>query len=193
MEPSPMDMGGPMPPMPPMGGPTSNGVDGGGQMPPMGDEKSYDADFDAGVDTEEEDDPKKFIQQLTGKLSQSLNKYQGSLPEPDVELNKYVASMTIAAATKGLDEKEVNSIYKKLKDKGDDNETDEDMDSDTEGEPMDNGGSDMQTESKEFTIDKLVNEVCREVLQTKDCVLDNNKRNKGKFNPYSIPKQFSRR
>lgn len=204
MDPSPMGMGGGMPPMPPMGDPTPSPDPMGGSAPdpmgdPMGNDKSYDADFDAGVDTNEEDDPKKFIQQLTGKLSQSLNKYQDTLPEPDVELDKYVASMTIAATTKGLDEKDVNAIYKKLKDKGGDVSDESDDDNDTPTDENDDmsgdmgGMNNMQTESVHHHIDRIVNEVCREVLQTKDCILDrNNSHKKSKNNPYTIPK-FSKR
>ena len=49
-------------------------------MPPMdnngiGNNNEFDTNFDPGVEADEEQDPKKFIQQLTGKLSQSLRKY----------------------------------------------------------------------------------------------------------------------
>lgn len=192
----PMDMGGGMTPPPsPMGGPTPNDAM---MPPPTGDEKSYDADFDAGVDTNEEDDPKKFIQQLTGKLSQSLNKYQDSLPEPDVELDKYVASMTIAATTKGLGEKDVNAIYKKLKDgnggDADENDTSDDSEDSIPASPMGDEPN-MQAESLKRKADRIVNEVCREILKCKDDdILDrNNSRTDRKFNPYGIPKQFSKR
>ena len=47
------------------------------------------------LEADEETDPKKFIQQLTGKLSQSLNSYNNENGEPDVELGKYVLGMLI--------------------------------------------------------------------------------------------------
>ncbi|MBP5455578.1 MAG: hypothetical protein J6Y37_03700, partial [Paludibacteraceae bacterium] len=47
--------------------------------------------FDPGVEANEDEDPKKFIQQLTGKLSQSLRSYNSQLPRPDADLCKYVA------------------------------------------------------------------------------------------------------
>ena len=55
-----------------------------GQMPPMdmnnmGDNNEFDTNFDPGVEADEEQDPKKFIQQLTGKLSQSLRKYNENI------------------------------------------------------------------------------------------------------------------
>ena len=81
MPPMMPDQGFQQEPMPPM--------DGGqeGQMPPYdeGGENGFppeqDGDFgggfDAGVEADEDEDPKRFIQQLTGKLSQSLIRGQG--------------------------------------------------------------------------------------------------------------------
>ena len=61
-----------------------------GQMPPMdinnmGDNNEFDTNFDPGVEADEEQDPKKFIQQLNGKLSQSLRKYNENNGQPDVD------------------------------------------------------------------------------------------------------------
>lgn len=80
---------------------------------PQGDEgeNQFDTNFDAGVEANEETDPKKFIQQLTGKLSQSLNSYNAE--NPDSGLSKYVLSMIITATCKNLDEK----VRKELSDK----------------------------------------------------------------------------
>lgn len=85
----------------------------------------FDSNFDAGVEANEEEDPKKYIEQLTGKLSQSLNKYQENQPQVDVETSKYVAGMIIKAATKGLDEKDVTDILNKVKEDSQDNEEEE--------------------------------------------------------------------
>ena len=76
-------------------------------MPPMGDEgmknnNEFDTNFDPGVEADEEQDPKKFIQQLTGKLSQSLRKYNENNGQPDVDLSKYVAGMITKQAMEGL-------------------------------------------------------------------------------------------
>lgn len=76
-------------------------------------QENFEADFDAGVEANEDEDPKKFIQQLTGKLSQSLRKYNQSLPQPDAELSKYVAGMILKQATDGLSQKDVADIVKK--------------------------------------------------------------------------------
>lgn len=91
-----------------------------GQMP-MDDNEGdnsnpYDTNFDAGIDTDENDDPKRYIQQLTGKLSQSLRKYQQEQPTPDADLDKYVAGMILKQTTDGLDDKDVDEILGKIKD-----------------------------------------------------------------------------
>ena len=91
-----------------------------GQMP-MDDNEGdnsnpYDTNFDAGIDTDENDDPKRYIQQLTGKLSQSLRKYQQEQPTPDADLDKYVAGMILKQTTDGLDDKDVDEILGKMKD-----------------------------------------------------------------------------
>lgn len=164
-------IGGAMPPMPsPMGNdmPMNEPMDMGdeGMDSPMdGGGQSFDHNFDAGIDTDEDEDPKKYIQQLTGKLSQSLNKYNDSLPEADNELCKYVASMIIKASVKNADEKTVKEIYKKLKDDaGSADEDSEEPDTVEDGETPDE--NDMPMESKKY-VNNLVSEVCREVLKQK--------------------------
>jgi hypothetical protein len=108
-----------MPPMgmdpmmgePPMGDPSQTGMP---QDMPMGDDMNYGADFDAGVDADENTDPKKYIQQLTGKLSQILRKYNQSLPQPDADLDKYVAGMIVKQAIEGLPQEDVSEILDKV-------------------------------------------------------------------------------
>lgn len=119
-----------------MGGmPMDNGM---GDMS-MGDDMNYGADFDAGVDADENTDPKKFIQQLTGKLSQSLRKYNQSLPQPDEDLDKYVAGMIIKQSIEGLSQEAVSEILDKVKS----GEEPQSPDSGMEQQPMDmNGGMD---------------------------------------------------
>ena len=91
-----------------------------GQMSPMdingmGDNNEFDTNFDPGVDADEEQDPKKFIQQLTGKLSQSLRKYNENNGQPDADLNKYVAGMITKQAMEGLSQDDANEIIDKIK------------------------------------------------------------------------------
>ena len=113
---APQPMGDATPPMP--------AQDSQGGMPPAGvpqdmggGQSEFDTNFDAGVDADEENDPKKYIQQLTGKLSQSLRKYMQGLPQPDVDLSKYVAGMVLSQTTQGLSYGDKQDILDKL-DKG---------------------------------------------------------------------------
>ena len=129
----------------PMGGveapPMESDLDMGNDMPSDSDEEmpnndktndneklpsEFDSNFDAGVEADEETDPKKYIQQLTGKLSQSLNSYNNENEEPDTELGKYVLGMLIKQGTKGMDEKERKEIIKKI------NTNDSDLDNDSD-------------------------------------------------------------
>ena len=120
--------------VPQMGNEEMPPMQGDANMPPMQGEEDnpYEADFDAGVDADEENDPKRFIQQLTGKLSQSLRKYNEQLPQPDADLNKYVAGMVVKQATDGLSQEDVTEILDKVK-------NDEDMEEPSDGsdEPQD--------------------------------------------------------
>lgn len=79
------------------------------------DGNEFNTNFDAGVDADEEEDPKKFIQQLTGKLSQSLRKYNEDNGEVDNELNKYVVGMVAKQAADGLSKEDAKDIIKKIK------------------------------------------------------------------------------
>lgn len=94
----------------------------------------FDTNFDAGVEANEEEDPKKYIQQLTGKLSQTLRKYNEDNGQPDVDLNKYVAGMITKQAVDGLSEEDTKDILDRIK-------ADEDFE-------IDNG--DMQGENGEM-------------------------------------------
>lgn len=105
---------------------------GDGMGQDMGDQ--FDADFDAGVEANEETDPKRFIQQLTGKLSQSLRKYNEGLPQPDADLNKYVAGMVVKQCIEGLSQEDVNDILKKID--NDETEETEEMSDMQQEEPM---------------------------------------------------------
>lgn len=113
----------------------------GGDPSAMGDDPNggnqFDTNFDAGVEADEETDPQHYIQQLTGKLSQSINSYN-SEQGPDAGLCKYVASMIITATCKNLDEKAKKELIEKINTAASDEE-------DTGGEDMDMGdGGDMQ-------------------------------------------------
>lgn len=158
--PEPMPMGGEN--MPPMGmGDESQGMnpDMGmeSETPDMGDEElptEFGGNFDAGVEADEETDPKKYIQQLTGKLSQSLNSYNNENGEPDIELGKYVLGMLIKQGVKGMDEKDKKEIIKKINTDDTDVEdvpADETFD---EKDSMSDEMSEMPMESKTFKFTK---------------------------------------
>ena len=158
--------------MPPMNDPSMMGDpmgqagmpgDQGMEDPSMGDpnamggeegmDNQFDTNFDAGVEADEETVPKHYIQQLTGKLSQSINSFN-SEQGPDAGLCKYVASMIVAATCKNLDEKAKKEIIEKINsaasDEGDedmpadDGEMEEPMDSEM---PMDDGQQQPMMES----------------------------------------------
>lgn len=84
-------------------------------MDNMGQDNQFDTNFDAGVEADEDKDPKKFIQQLTGKLSQSLRKFNEDNGQPDVDLNKYVAGMIVKQAMEGLSQDDADEILDKVK------------------------------------------------------------------------------
>ena len=156
--------GGQMPPME-----ASAGMPGEEEMPPMdgqmppaeneGMPSDFDTNFDAGVEADEETDPKKYIQQLTGKLSQTLNSYNNENSEPDTELGKYVLGMLVKQGTKGMEEKDRKEIIKKINtsnsvdDMMDDEMPDEEMDmQEPEGEAPEM--NEMPMESRVFNFTK---------------------------------------
>lgn len=163
----PMMDGGPNGGMPPMDdtmmGEDSDGMDMGN------DDSAFDTNFDAGVDANENTDPKKFIQQLTGKLSQSLRKYNNDLPKPDEELSKYVAGMILKQTTDGLTDSDKKDIIDKVNGNGSDNDSGDDM------TPMEDQSMDMQDDMGEenpmmegFNRRKLINELFQELTTVND-------------------------
>ena len=110
-----------MPDDPTMQGPNAMGGDpnmmggdqGMGDPNAMGDDQ-FGGNFDAGVEADEDTDPEEFIQQLTGKLSQSLKDYDEQNPGK-LDLDKYVIGMIVKQAVKGMDEGERKKVIKKIK------------------------------------------------------------------------------
>ena len=163
----PMMDGGPNGGMPPMDDPMMGGDSDGMDM--GNDDSAFDTNFDAGVDADENTDPKKFIQQLTGKLSQSLRKYNNDLPKPDEELSKYVAGMILKQTTDGLTDSDKKDIIDKVNGNGSDNDSGDDM------TPMEDQSMDMQDDMGEenpmmegFNRRKLINELCQELTTVND-------------------------
>ena len=111
---------------------------------PSSDKPFDDEPFDAGVEANEDTDPKKFIEQLTGKLGQSLRKYNEEQGKPDFELEKFVVNSVLSAThTAEMDDEDRKDIIKKVNTAGDDGKDNEDNDSDSKDDTNDDfGGSD---------------------------------------------------
>ena len=133
-----------------MGDPSMGGdpnAIGGEEQP-----NQFDSNFDAGVEADEDTDPKRYIQQLTGKLSQSLNSYNEENGD-DSGLSKYVGKMILKQAAKALDEKGRKDLIKAINtadssDDEDEEELDDTDDIDDEiGDDTDQQGGDMPDDS----------------------------------------------
>lgn len=91
-----------------------------GAAPTATDDKPFDdKPFDAGVEADEESDPKKFIEQLTGKLGQSLRTYTESQGQPDFDLEKFaINSLLSATHTAEMTPEDQKDIINKVKKSG---------------------------------------------------------------------------
>lgn len=116
----------------------------------------------------ESTDPKKQIQQLTGKLSQELRNYNNDQTEPDTELNKYVAGMIIPQASKALTGDDKSEIIDKINNNSDSEDEmggDELNDNEISNEiPMDDSNP---SESKR-SIDNIIDEMINSILNDND-------------------------
>lgn len=126
-------------------------------MPTGNDGQSeFDTDFDAGVEADEDEDPKKYIQQLTGKLSQTLSTYNNENGD-DAELSKYVGKMIVKQAAKGLDDAGKKDLIKAINT----TPSDEGPDSDDGLDDMD--GFDAPDGDGTDNMEEPVNEECYSV------------------------------
>jgi len=67
------------------------------------------------VEADESTDPKKFIQQLAGKLATSLRDYQKETGQPDFDLEKFAINSVVAATnTSEMDDSDRKDIIKKI-------------------------------------------------------------------------------
>lgn len=119
----------------------------------VSDDKPFDDEpFDAGVEASEEEDPKKFIQQLAGKLGQSLRDYTKGLDEPDFDLEKFAINSVISATnTADMSEEDQEDIIAKIKEAGE-GEVNGEMDSE-EGEESGAEFGDETIDSEEEVSD----------------------------------------
>lgn len=104
-----------------------------------------DEPFEAGVEADEESDPKKFIEQLTGKLGQSLRKYNESQGQPDFELEKFAINSLLSATHTGeMEPNDQEDIIKKVKKAGNDGDNNDSKDSSNDSA---NDSNDMSNNS----------------------------------------------
>lgn len=142
-----------MPPMAPEAAPT-DGLDFGGEIPtdteqpqeaPSSESPLDKEPFDAGIDVDEESDPKNYIEKLSGKIGQSLRAYTQKQGQPDFELEKFAINSLISAThTAEMDENDKNDIIKKINTAGNDDSENPDMGDDNNaensGDDNNNGG-----------------------------------------------------
>ncbi len=141
----------PTTPAPDMG---ANPLDNTQPTAPSDDKPFDDEPFDAGVEADEATDPKKFIEQLTGKLGQSLRKYNDEQGQPDFDLEKFaINSLLSATHTAEMDEEDKNDIIKKVNTAGDNDSQDSDMGSDSNEPNNDNDSNDGSNNDFDNPID----------------------------------------
>ncbi len=122
-------------------------LDFGGEAAPTNDKPFDDQPFDAGVEADEDTDPKKFIEQLSGKIGQSLRKYTEETGQPDFELEKFaINSLLSATHTAEMDEDDRKDIIKKVNTAGGGDGNDLEN-SDMDGEENDSDMPDMGDEN----------------------------------------------
>jgi hypothetical protein len=106
-----------------------------GAEAPAEDKPFDDEPFDAGVEADEESDPKKYIEQLSGKLGQSLRDFTETQGQPDLELEKFAINSVISAThTADMDEEDKNDIIKKIETSGGNDTESSDDGGDNNGE-----------------------------------------------------------
>lgn len=123
------------------------------------DDKPFDDEpFEAGVEADEESEPKKYIQQLAGKLGNSLRKYNKDLGEPDFETEKFAVNSVISAThTSEMDEEDQKDIIKKVKTSGaGEDDINVDVNVDKGGDDVEN--VDVATDGSDDEIDLDVEE-----------------------------------
>ncbi len=145
------DMAAPAAPAPEAGG----DLDFGDEAAPADDKPFDDEPFDAGVEADEDTDPKKFIEQLSGKIGQSLRKYTEETGQPDFELEKFaINSLLSATHTAEMDEDDRKDIIKKVNTAGagDGNDSENpDMGDDENDSEMPDMGDDENLQESEMT------------------------------------------
>lgn len=127
--------------------------------------------FDAGIDVDENEDPKKYIEKLTGKLAQKLRDYNSS--ETDNELNKFVINSLIPASVPQMDKDDAGDVIKKVKDNigkessgpssdnqsGSDDESVDSLGVDSQETQVDDKSQQKSESLSDMDIDDLISEI----------------------------------
>ena len=114
--------------------------DMGGEPAPADDKPFDDTPLDTGVEASEDEDPKKFIQQLSGKIGTSLRSYT-ELNGVDLELEKFAINSLISAThTDEMDEEDRQDIINKIQNPGEGDDEDEPVDDDMNTTGASEGG-----------------------------------------------------
>jgi hypothetical protein len=94
-----------------------------------------DEPFDAGVEADEDQDPKKFLEQLSGKIGQSLRQYVDE-HGIDFELEKFILNSIISAThTAQMPEDDKDDIITKINTSGDGGEDENDSEEPSVDQP----------------------------------------------------------
>ena len=111
-------------------------------------------------DSEEQSDPKKYIEKLTGKLGQSLRTYTQNQGQPDFELEKFaINSLLSATHTAEMDDSDKQDIIKKVESSGgDDNQEPTDEPSDEPSDEPNNNEMPQDDEDNNMFEDSYVYE-----------------------------------
>lgn len=128
-----------------------------GAEEPADDKPFDDEPFDAGVEADEEEDPKTYIQQLSGKLGQSLRKYTDEEGQPDYDLEKFAINSVVSATHSGdMDDNDQKDIINKVKSAGkgeDDIDVDVNVDTGDSDDELDVDVNDIDNEGGDDAID----------------------------------------
>lgn len=124
-----------------------------------------DKPFDADVEANEQTDPKKYIEQLTGKLAQTLRDYNKD--QSDSDLNKFVINSIIPASIPSMDNEDTKDVIDKVNDNigksnndGSESDTSEIPEiQDTGNENGEMGVPEQPRQQNEETIDSLIGEI----------------------------------
>jgi len=147
----------------------------------MDDKPSFEKEpFDADVEADEDTDPKKFIQQLSGKLGQSLRKYQDETGTPDLELEKFAINSVVSAThTSQMSDDDKKDIIKKIENAGSDGGGDSESNDDISNQDNDENMGDSNEDGENFEESLKIKENNRTFVknnimdrQTCDCDID---------------------